>query len=93
MRKVLVTSMAILLSGLATTAIAQNKGKPDQPANNWGQEVKGCNSGGCYQGGEKRGEYVRDQARDDEGPGYGREIHDLANPGKSDPKPRNMNHE
>jgi len=92
MRKFLVTGMAILLSGLATAAMAQNKGKSDQPANNWGQEVKGCNSGGCYPGGETRGQYVRGQARDDEGPGYGREIHDLANPGKSDPQSRNMTH-
>ena len=88
MNKTFVTGMAIVLVGLGSTATAQSQGKSDQPANNWGQEVKGCNSSGCYPGNESRGEYVRDQARDDQGPGYGREIHDLANPGKSDPKPR-----
>ncbi|MFC3205492.1 hypothetical protein [Aquamicrobium soli] len=86
MTRFLTASAAILLSGLATTAMAQNSGKSGQPANNWGQQVKGCNSGGCYPGGEKRGEYVRGQAQDDEGPGYGAEIHDLAHPGKSAPK-------
>ena len=58
--------------------------EPD--VDNWGQEVKSCNLSSCYEGGTSRGAYVREQARDDEGPGYGREIHDLANPGKSDPK-------
>jgi hypothetical protein len=55
--------------------------------NNWGQEVKNCNQTDCYPDGTSRGEYVRGQAKDDSGRGYGQEIHDLANPGKADPKP------
>ena len=59
------------------------------PANaayaNWGQEVKACNSSSCYPDGGSRGSYVRVQARDDQGPGYGWEIHNLAHPGSSDP--------
>ncbi|WP_235679472.1 hypothetical protein [Mycolicibacterium monacense] len=56
---------------------------PDGPS--WGSEVKGCvKNSSCY-GGGTRGEYVRAQARDNETPGYGNEIHRLANPGASDP--------
>lgn len=53
-------------------------------ANNWGQEVKDCNHSSCYPGGSSRGGYVRGQARDGQGPGYGWEIHNLAHPGRSD---------
>jgi hypothetical protein len=54
---------------------------------NWGQEVKACvKNPDCYNGGT-RGEYVRDEARDESGRGYADEIHGLANPGKADPKP------
>ena len=54
--------------------------------NNWGQEVKSCNESDCYPNASSRGEYVREQARDADGPGYAKEIHTLANPGKSEPK-------
>ncbi len=57
---------------------------------NWGQEVKDCKANSCYPGGsDKRGSYVKSQTPaggDTEGPGYGREIHDWANPGASAPK-------
>lgn len=53
----------------------------------WGQEVKQCDQSACYPGGSSRGSYVRVQARDDSGQGYGREIQDLANPGKAAPAP------
>jgi hypothetical protein len=69
---------SLLLASPAVTHAA-----PD----NWGQEVKECNQTDCYPGGTSRGEYVRGQARDDSGRGYGQEIHDLADPGKADPKP------
>ncbi|WNG90999.1 hypothetical protein [Mycobacterium sp. ITM-2016-00318] len=69
----------------APTATADENTPPD----NWGQEVKLCNLTSCYPGGVSRGEYVREQARDNQGPGYGYEIHDEANPGKSNPNPGN----
>ncbi|MHA6692425.1 hypothetical protein [Devosia sp. A449] len=56
------------------------------PQNNWGQEVKSCNESDCYPNGSSRGEYVLEQARDAEGPGYAKEIHTFANPGKAEPK-------
>jgi hypothetical protein len=56
------------------------------PGDNWGQEVKACNQTDCYPGGTNRGTYVRGQAHDGESPGYAWEIHNLADPGKSDPK-------
>lgn len=76
---------ALALSALAALAaagpvLADPNGEP-----NWGQEVKGCNASHCYPGGTSRGAYVNEQARDGDGPGYGREIHDLAKPGASDP--------
>jgi hypothetical protein len=40
----------------------------------------------CYRGGANRGTYVRGQAHDADGLGYGWEIHTLATPGKSAPK-------
>lgn len=52
---------------------------------NWGQEVKDCNMTSCYPGGTVRGAYVSTQAKDGEGPGYGWEIHTLANPGEASP--------
>lgn len=58
----------------------------DPDPTSWGQQVKACNSSDCYPGGTSRGEYVRTQATDEQTPGYGQEIHDLANPGNSDPK-------
>jgi hypothetical protein len=73
-------SFGLLLA--APTASADHRDEH----NNWGQEVAACNQTSCYGVGVSRGEYVREQARDDDGPGYAREIHDLANPGKSDPK-------
>jgi hypothetical protein len=76
---VLALAIPALALGLAPVAQA------DQSDNQWGQDVKSCNASRCYPGGTTRGEYVNGQARDADGPGYGREIHDLAKPGKSDP--------
>jgi len=75
---------------LAMTAVCLVLAIPAASAQptNWGQEVKECNQSSCYPGGTSRGEYVRDQAQDSQGPGYAGEIHELANPGKSDPKGR-----
>jgi len=67
---------AVLVPSAATAAPA-----------NWGQEVKACNQSSCYPGGESRGAYVSGQARDDQGPGYGYEIHTLAYPGHSQAYP------
>jgi hypothetical protein len=67
---------ALLIAGGAAVQAQQD---------NWGQEVKSCNQSSCYPGGTSRGEYVRGQAKDSDGPGYAAEIHRLANPGKSDP--------
>lgn len=54
--------------------------------NNWGQEVKAANQDpNGYPGGTSRGAYVSGQARDNQTPGYGWEIHNLANPGNSNP--------
>jgi hypothetical protein len=79
-RTILVATFAagVGLAG-ATPALAA-------PGDNWGQEVKLCNQADCYPGGTNRGTYVRGQANDAESPGYGWEIHNLANPGNSDPK-------
>jgi hypothetical protein len=61
----------------------------EQGENQWGQQVKNANLNGGYGEGNSRGDYVREQARDDDGDnpgrGYGEEIHVLANPGDSDP--------
>jgi hypothetical protein len=74
-------SIGVIALALGLAPIAQ----ADNDNNNWGQEVKGCvNNSGCYNGGT-RGSYVNQQAKDADGPGYGREIHDLAKPGNSDP--------
>lgn len=52
---------------------------------NWGQAVKECNQTSCYPDGTSRGVYVSGQANDSQTPGYAWEIHNLANPGNSDP--------
>ena len=84
--KLLVSTVGAALI-LLSPAMAQEKGKSGIEANNWGQEVKAANQAeNGYPNGTSRGDYVSGQARDSDGPGYGREIHDLANPGKSDPK-------
>lgn len=57
---------------------------------NWGQEVKSCNESNCYPDGGSRGDYVREQSRDAGTPGYGQEIHSLANPGKAEPKGKKL---
>jgi len=75
--KVLIVAAACLVLGSPAVSAQQN---------NWGQEVKACNETACYPGGTSRGDYVRAQAQDDDGPGYASEIHQLANPGKADPK-------
>jgi hypothetical protein len=73
----LVAAAMLLLATSAAPSMAQTHFK------NWGQEVKNCNQTNCYPGGTRRGAYVREQARDAEGPGYGYEIHKFAKPGKS----------
>jgi len=61
------------------------------PQDNWGQQVKACNQSNCYPDGTSRGAYVRQQARDDQGPGYGYEIQTLASPGNGNgPKSPNF---
>ena len=77
----LIAAAALMATIPATSVMAQTEFK------NWGQEVKECNQTNCYPGGTKRGAYVREQARDAEGPGYGHEIHTLAKPGKSQAVP------
>lgn len=76
--KAMMIAAALVLSGGGATAYAQQ--------DNWGQEVKACNQTSCYPAGTSRGEYVRDEARDGDGPGYASEIHTLAHPGKSNPR-------
>ena len=61
------------------------QGTSEEAKDNWGQEVKDCNASDCYSGGTSRGVYVQGQAQDTDTPGYAREIHDLANPGESNP--------
>ena len=85
MRLLVSTVAAVIIS--FGPAMAQNKGKSGIEASNWGQDVKAANQAeNGYPNGTSRGGYVSGQARDSDGPGYGREIHGLANPGKSDPK-------
>ncbi|CCF84605.1 hypothetical protein [Nitrolancea hollandica] len=81
MKRKLLTVIAAALLALGVVAGAGAQAFP----NNWGQEVSGCNHSDCYPGGTSRGGYVSGQARDAEGPGYGWEIHNLANPGNSNP--------
>ncbi len=76
----------LVLGGLAGCLLSVSLAAPAIAApRNWGQEVKECNSSSCYPGGGSRGSYVREQARDGDGPGYAWEIHTLAHPGKSNP--------
>lgn len=72
---------AVVLAVCSVVAVAPASAAP----RNWGQEVKDCNHSSCYPQGSSRGGYVRGQARDGQGPGYGWEIHDLAHPGHSNP--------
>lgn len=83
-KRALVISTLALGMGLTGAAPAL-AATPD----NWGQEVKACNLAACYPGGTSRGAYVRGQAQDSDGPGYGWEIHNLSPPGNSNPKPFN----
>lgn len=73
-------AFSITMLAAPGTAYASHDGTP------WGQEVSQCNADSCYQQGQSRGEYVSGQAKDDDKPGYGQEIHGLANPGHADPK-------
>jgi hypothetical protein len=86
MKKIISIMAGIALLSVGGAALAE--GNSEQAKNNWGQQVKTCNltapNGPCY-GGGTRGEYVRVEAQDDQGPGYGWEIQTLANPGNSDP--------
>jgi hypothetical protein len=84
------SSAAAMVALLAVLSPANAKAQPPPPPDNWGQEVKSCNQTNCYPGGTSRGGYVNGQAKDDDAPGYGKEIQDLANgtgPGKADPSP------
>ena len=82
MKRIVTRAALVVLAGLGIGLVgAAPAGAAAQ--DNWGQEVKECNQTGCYPGGTSRGAYVRDQARDSQGPGYGWEIHNLAHPGKS----------
>jgi hypothetical protein len=80
----------VLFGGTTLAAAGENNNPQNEPKDNWGQEVNDANQNDGYGVGVSRGEYVREQARDDDGPGYGGEIHDLANPGKSDPQSDNF---
>ncbi len=80
----LITAGLMMVLQAGPTAAQQASGGTSQST--WGQEVKTCNQTSCYPGGTNRGTYVRNQAQDAEGPGYGREIHSLANPGQSNPQ-------
>ena len=75
---------AVMVAGMCTGVLATAAGAAPV---NWGQEVKTCNQADCYPGGTNRGAYVSQQASDGQGPGYGWEIHNLAGPGNSDPRP------
>jgi len=70
---------AALLAVCSVIAAAPASAAP----RNWGQEVKDCNHSSCYPQSSSRGGYVSGQARDEQGPGYGWEIHNLAQPGRS----------
>lgn len=65
---------AVSLAALSSPALAD----APSPTTNWGQQVKQANLGDEYPGGTSRGGYVREQARDADGPGYGHEIQTLA---------------
>ncbi len=82
MKKIFTLTATVILLGSGASAFAQVT--PPVP-NNWGQEVKSCNQTACYPGETSRGAYVSQQAKDNQGPGYGYEIHEFANPGNSDP--------
>lgn len=71
-------------TGIAVIGFVLVGSAPAAAANgytNWGQEVKVCNQSSCYPDGTSRGGYVAWQADDDDGPGYGWEILNLAYPG------------
>jgi hypothetical protein len=78
--KILLVAAVLGMVGGTTAAHADNHWK------NWGQEVKDANHTGGYGEGVSRGEYVREQANNESGPGYALEIHQKASPGKSDPQ-------
>jgi len=85
-KMVYLSTVAITVALLPLAAYGKTKPVP----NNWGQQVKACNhEPNCYPGGGNRGSYVSKQARDADRPGYANEIHNLAKPGKSNPKPFN----
>ena len=83
MKNVVIVAFALAVALFPLSGQAKTKPGP----NNWGQQVKTCNQTNCYPGGENRGSYVSKQARDADRPGYANEIHSLAKPGKSNPKP------
>ena len=70
-RLLLLAPLTVLLGQPALAA-------PPSPSTNWGQQVKAANETNGYPGGTNRGAYVREQAQDAEGPGYGYEIQTLA---------------
>lgn len=80
LRVLLATGFAAATLAVPTAAFASH----DDP--NWGSAVSGCNTNNnCAYGSGPRGGFVREQARDDDGRGYGTEIHRDANPGHSNP--------
>ena len=86
MRRTVVRAAVIVATGLGIGLVGAAPAVAAPPTDSWGQEVKACNESSCYPGGTNRGAYVRGQSHDDQGPGYSWEIHNLANPGKADPK-------
>ncbi|WP_426120022.1 hypothetical protein [Kocuria sp. LHG3120] len=67
---------AMLAAPVAAQAAPSNP--CDRATENWGQQVRCANqTENAYPGNTSRGEYVSDQAQDDDGPGYGWEIQNL----------------
>jgi hypothetical protein len=80
-----IISVAVIAAAIMAISAMPALAAPNQEAQ-WGQAIKACNqTPGCYPNGGSRGSYVNGQAQDTQDPGYGGEIHSLANPGDSDP--------
>ena len=82
---------SLVFAAAAASALLSIGPAQSAPQDNWGQQVKSCNQSNCYPDGTSRGQYVRQQAKDDQGPGYGYEIQTLALPGNGNgPKSTNF---